>query len=286
MNKIIALLTLLTVFVGATAQITFNHLSLEEAIAKAKKENKKVFVDVYATWCGPCKRMAATAFMNEEVGRFHNEHFINVKIDGEKGDGPAIMEKYGVYAFPTLLYINADGTLFRKMVGMMSEQDLLLRGGEAVHPETSPLFTARQEFHNGNKGREPMAAYINAMAMDDDADSLEHYGRLYYSLFPDLDLKKDVELLIFTMQEKDPQSTLGKYFLEHANEFDPDTYESKIGDWINASFERAVMEKDISIVEKQVALLYPYWEKNGSPGMTQKDLIKNVREAYKKYAEQ
>jgi thiol:disulfide interchange protein len=34
-----------------------NNLSWEQVKEKAKAENKYIFVDCYATWCGPCKAM-------------------------------------------------------------------------------------------------------------------------------------------------------------------------------------------------------------------------------------
>jgi uncharacterized protein YyaL (SSP411 family) len=54
---------------------------------KAKKENKLIFVDAYASWCGPCKLMVKNIFPLKTVGDYYNSHFINAKIDMEKGEG-------------------------------------------------------------------------------------------------------------------------------------------------------------------------------------------------------
>ena len=59
----------------------------QDVLAKAKKENKIVFVDAYTTWCGPCKWMAANIFPTKEVGDVFNASFVNAKIDMEKGEG-------------------------------------------------------------------------------------------------------------------------------------------------------------------------------------------------------
>ena len=67
--------------------VQFQELTFQEALNKAKAENKLVFVDCYTSWCGPCKYMLNNVFVLPEVGEFFNEHFVNVKYDMEQGEG-------------------------------------------------------------------------------------------------------------------------------------------------------------------------------------------------------
>ena len=67
--------------------IIFFEGTWKEALEKAKKEDKLVFVDSYTTWCGPCIKMAKNVFTQESVGSFYNQNFINIKLDMEKEDG-------------------------------------------------------------------------------------------------------------------------------------------------------------------------------------------------------
>ncbi|WP_316794120.1 thioredoxin family protein [Pedobacter frigoris] len=86
--------------------IEFEHTSWAEAVKKAKALNKPIFVDVYTSWCGPCKVMATQVFTRPEVGAKYNQGFVNVKIDAEKGEGIALAKKYEVKSYPTYLFIN------------------------------------------------------------------------------------------------------------------------------------------------------------------------------------
>src|ERR1044072_2926152 len=59
-------------------------LSWEQVKQKAKAENKYIFIDVFTTWCGPCKMMDKTVFINDTVGTFFNQHFISVKVQMDR----------------------------------------------------------------------------------------------------------------------------------------------------------------------------------------------------------
>ncbi len=65
-----------------TAQI--NWMSWEEAIEANKKEPKKIFVDVYTNWCGWCKKMDKSTFMDAEIIEEINANFYAVKFNAEQ----------------------------------------------------------------------------------------------------------------------------------------------------------------------------------------------------------
>lgn len=121
--KKILLLTAILAWVGSVALaqnnqgIKFEKGTFSEILAKAKAQKKLVFMDVYASWCGPCKRMASEVFTQKKVGDYFNATFINAKFDAEVGEGRTIAARYGVNAYPTFLLLNGDGKLVGKMVG-------------------------------------------------------------------------------------------------------------------------------------------------------------------------
>lgn len=100
--------------------IKFEKSQFKNALATAKQENKVIFVDVYARWCGPCKVMEKEVFTDAEVATVYNENFINIKIDGDRPEGNAFMKKYDIRSYPSYLFIDASGEVIDRRSGMMS----------------------------------------------------------------------------------------------------------------------------------------------------------------------
>ncbi|GAA4848682.1 thioredoxin family protein [Algivirga pacifica] len=114
--------------------IEFEHTSWEEVLKKAKKEKKLIFVDAYATWCGPCKYMSADVFTDDQVGNYYNETFVNFKMDMESEAAKEF--DYEVAAYPTLLFIDHKGKVVHRVVGAQSIEDFLVTGQNASNPDT------------------------------------------------------------------------------------------------------------------------------------------------------
>ena len=124
-----------------------------DILAKAKSENKIVFVDAYTSWCGPCKHMAKNVFPVKEVGDVFNASFVNAKIDMEKGEGVEIAQKYKIYAYPTYIFVNGDGELVHKSLGMMPPEKFIEVGKAALNPENQ-FITRKRKFEKGEKDPE------------------------------------------------------------------------------------------------------------------------------------
>lgn len=120
-RALLAVLACLGPTLALAGGIRFFEGGFEEALARAEEENKHVFVDVYATWCGPCKVMDAVVFPRDDMGDHYNTHFINVKLDAEDEsiNGPAISDRYDVGAYPTCLYLNSDGSVVGRALGAL-----------------------------------------------------------------------------------------------------------------------------------------------------------------------
>ncbi|MCS7076122.1 MAG: thioredoxin family protein [Bacteroidia bacterium] len=107
------------------AGVQFFKGTWDELVAKAKSEKKPFFVDVYAVWCGPCKWMSKNTFTNPQVSEYANKNFIAYKIDGEKGEGPKIVQQYKVEAYPTILFFSPEGQLVGSQVGAQEPESFI-----------------------------------------------------------------------------------------------------------------------------------------------------------------
>ncbi|MCS6978909.1 MAG: thioredoxin family protein [Flavobacteriales bacterium] len=119
---------------GSASPYTFKFFegTLDAGLKEAQKTKKMVFVDAYTTWCGPCKMMNHGPFRDADAGKFFNENFVNMKIDMERGEGPSVAMKYGVRAYPTLLFLNSSGEVVHKILGYHDAMMLVAEGRKAL----------------------------------------------------------------------------------------------------------------------------------------------------------
>ncbi|MCB9185174.1 MAG: thioredoxin family protein [Flavobacteriales bacterium] len=99
------------------AQTNWFEGTWQEAYARARKENKHLFIDCYTDWCGWCKVADKNTFPAEEVAAVLNGNFISVKVDMERGDGVALGARYRVLGYPSYLMFTPEGKLAGKMFG-------------------------------------------------------------------------------------------------------------------------------------------------------------------------
>ncbi len=132
--KRIFLLSILSLFsvVSFAQGINFTKGSYEEIKALAKKEGKAIFVDVYTTWCGPCKKMSNEIFPLKVVGDYYNAKFINVKLDAENEKAHGFFKQYKATSFPSFFYLDADGNLLDKQGGTCPAEVFIARGEKAL----------------------------------------------------------------------------------------------------------------------------------------------------------
>ena len=164
MKKILtAFLIVLSVLSFAQEGIKFETSDFKTILAKAKKENKLIFLDAYTTWCGPCKLMAKNIFTLKSVGDHYNANFVNAKIDMEKGEGIDIAKKYDVKVFPTYLFIDGNGELVHRTVGYVPEKEFIQFAKDASDP-SKRVAALKERFEKGEKDPEFLKNLVNLTA--------------------------------------------------------------------------------------------------------------------------
>ena len=125
--RTIFLTGLLVILTGVTfgQGKSIHWMSLEEAVEAQQTEPRKIMMDVYTKWCGPCKMMMANTFTNENVIDYVNANFYAVKFDAESPDpitfqgneftnptyNPNAKGRNGVHQLSRALQVNAYPTI-------------------------------------------------------------------------------------------------------------------------------------------------------------------------------
>ena len=150
MNKLI-LLVFFALPIFALAQTTeaetegptINWMGIEEALEAQKENPKKIMIDVYTSWCNPCKMLDKVTFHNEDVVEFVNENFnaespdpvtykgreftnpdYNPEVTRGRNGVHQLSRKLGVNAYPTIAYLNEDGDLITAVSGFLKPQQI------------------------------------------------------------------------------------------------------------------------------------------------------------------
>ncbi len=197
--------------------------------AKAASENKYILVDVYASWCAPCKLMDRKIYTNDTVAAYINAHFVSIKLqaDTTATDGGVVRSQYllahqvitenKVDAFPTLLVFSAAGKLVHKVVGFQDTKAILDFTADAIYPQKQ-YYTLRSAYMDNSI--EPSALpYLAKKAGEMGEGKLaESVAAKYKSLFldkaDDTTLMKNENLQFFEVFSYLflPEGSKGAYF--------------------------------------------------------------------------
>lgn len=134
-------------------------ISYDEGLALAKEENKHLFIDFTAKWCGWCKKMDREVFVNNEVISILNDNFISVKVDGDSEkildiDGYQITEKnltkqeFQVTGYPAFWFLKSDGSKLGVLNGYQTT-DKLLQVLDYVREQRYDTTKTKQEKKTG-----------------------------------------------------------------------------------------------------------------------------------------
>lgn len=125
MKKLIFVLMLALGAVAAQGQVRFETKSTDAVREMAQKQGKLVFIDLYASWCPPCRMMDKQVFSREDVGEFMQQHFVAAKYDTDKTTGKELMKRYGRGAIPLYLVFDTEGELLGRIQGAAAADEFI-----------------------------------------------------------------------------------------------------------------------------------------------------------------
>ena len=135
--------------------------TLEQASAKAKAQNKLIFLDCYTQWCGPCKKMARDIFPLEQVGAYMNPKFVSLKIDMESAYGAPLAKKLQISAYPTFIIFNADAQEIGRFLGGSGAEEFMAKVEEKSRDNSSASLQAR--WQNGDRDPQFLMEYLKTL---------------------------------------------------------------------------------------------------------------------------
>ena len=196
--------------------IAFRELSFPEALKRAEVEDKLLFVDCFTTWCGPCKRLSKVVFKDSLVADYFNRHFVNLKMDMEKDEGVELRKKYGVHAYPTLLFINSSGEVVYRLVGAEDALELLKKVKLGV--ESGGLSGLKKRYEAGDRDLAFISGYINALSA---ANREQEVGQVAADFLQGREqkmLEDEDYFLVFYYYVHDVNSSAFQYVVNHQKE--------------------------------------------------------------------
>ena len=162
-----ALAALLLFFAATTTHsqgVQFEEkLSWPKILAKAKTEDKYLFVDAFTTWCGPCRIMRAMLLTQPAAASYFNSKFICVSIQLDTTanddhhvrswykDAHALQQQYNIFAFPTFLIFTPNGKPLHRIVGGRSDMQAFIQSVDESFDTTKQYYTKLREFQDGRR---------------------------------------------------------------------------------------------------------------------------------------
>ena len=166
--------------------INFRQDDWQNVVSQAKAQKKLIFVDIYTTWCGPCKEMDRKTFTDISVGDKFNARFINYKVDAEKGFGINLAKRYNVTSYPTCLFIDANENPVYKQEGLLRAPDLLKEADMVLNNQANskPLWALDKLYNDGRRDSEFLNEYIGVRSLYSNIDNRDLVEEYVKSLTP------------------------------------------------------------------------------------------------------
>lgn len=244
--------------------IRFETGDWSSVVAKAKKANKLIYVDVYTTWCGPCKVLAASVFPRKAAGDKYNPNFVNYRIDAEQGEGVSLAKQYEVRSYPTHLFIDpvTQKTVYRASGGGADVNAFNHHADVALAERADTMSIAMYEakYRAGERSEPFLRAWLEkARRLEVPNDTIiDRYMAVAVTAFePSTPLVAYLATQVSTLF-----NNAVPYILANAALFPSSDNRASLNDffarWAQGSLDRAVRERNPVLIDTLAARLKRY----------------------------
>ena len=165
-TKTLTLLFFFIMNISFSQQIQW--MSLDQALKEQKLKPKKIIMDVYTKWCGPCRLLDKKTFGNPDVSRYISQNFYAVKFNAEGNEEILFYNKkftnsnynperkgrnsthdftrfLGIRGYPTIVFLSEEGDPIMPLTGYFNVRQIepylkmIKRGDYAVFKDSDDI---------------------------------------------------------------------------------------------------------------------------------------------------
>jgi thioredoxin-related protein len=247
------------------SQVQFIEVStLQEMEAVQKQASDQMlmlFVDVYATWCGPCKMMDQQVYTDPAVADFMNAQFVNVRLDGECDYGMQYVAEQQLEGYPTMYIFSDEGERVSNIVGFTPAEELVV----SLKSTTEGYQKVKKYRALHRQGTLEAEAFANYIAVVREMGNLEEADKLadeYMEQVMDPKLSdNDIRVVAFHMDLDDTWWRTFASDRDRLKRILGDDYVPAMEKIYHSTLIKAVEEDRIDLISKMANELSPLVEK-------------------------
>lgn len=198
--------------------IQFSEESLPKLLERSKKENKPIFLMIYAEWCPHCNKMKKEVFPNAEVADFMNKNFICAWQDIEKENGEEIKKRFDVKSYPIFVFLDKNETLLYNLSGEYKPEALILEAKNALNPKMQLPYLEKQ-FMDDPGNVDKCLAYILTLRKGKERTQISAPAHKYLATQSDKDLASANNWKVIANAVTDIESREFQYVLKNQEAF-------------------------------------------------------------------
>ena len=245
----------------ASAQVKFIEVTtfseMEAAQKKASDQQLMLFVDVYATWCGPCKIMDREVYTDAVVAEYMNANFVNVRMDGETDYGRKYAMEQNLEGYPSMFIFSSDGDPVSRLIGFMAAVELVpsLKGTVDNYKVVKVYKT---KYERGTLELDDFARYVSVVREMGNEEESEKLAAEYMERIMDPKLSdSDIFVVAFYMDLEDTWWPEFSSDQERLRKVLGDDYMLAMEKIYNNTLVKAVDEDNIQLISKMANELSP-----------------------------